>query len=547
MPTLTGGQALVQQLKIEGIEAVFGLPGIQMDYAYDALYEEREVIRVLHTRHEQATAYMADGFARSSGKIGACMVVPGPGVLNTTAALSTAYACSSPVLCITGQIPSAAIGLGRGMLHEIPNQLETMAAVTKWAGRAMTPAEVPGLVHEAISHIRTGRPRPVEIEVPLDVLQAKGEVTLQPPFRAAPNSGDPDLLERAAKALGEAERPLIFAGGGVLSSAAWEELRQLSEMLEAPVIMTQNARGAVSDHSYLAHTLAESADLVKTADVVLGVGTRFLHPSTAPWAPKSPQTVIRLDADPVEANRYEAAAIAIVADAKAGLAELVKRVPRHNRTRASRKDELLALKQEILDELLSEGDRSSWAMAVRAELPEDGILVGEMTQVCYWINTGAFPVYNPRSYITPGYQGTLGFGFATALGVKSANPDKKVVSLNGDGGFMYNVQELSTMVKHQIGLVAVVFNDSAFGNVKRIQDMSFGGRNIAVDLHNPDFMKLADAFGLQGMRATSPEELRSRLREALAGNAPTLIEVPVAPMPPMRWDNNSWSLTRRQQ
>lgn len=545
MPTLTGGQALIQQLRLEGVDLIFGLPGVQMDWAYDALYDAREYLQVLHTRHEQATAYMADGYARTSGRVGVCMVVPGPGVLNTTAALSTAYACSSPVLCISGQIPSFQIGKGRGMLHEIPNQLEAMGSVTKWAARALTPAEVPALVHNAFEQLGSGRPRPVEIEVPLDVLQAQGEVDLlSPATTARGGTGDPDVIERAAEALGKAQRPVLIVGGGVLSSGAWTEVQQLAEMLEAPVIMTQNGRGVLSDRHYLAQIPPAAATLVPKADVIMAIGTRFLQPSVAAWRLKEGQTFVQMDVDPEEIGRNQQPDIGIQADAKAGVAELVRRTARHNGKRASRKEELEALKGDITAFFNGEGHRAPLALAVRRALPDDGVLIGEMTQVAYWCNTGAFPIYHPRSYVTPGYQGTLGFGFATALGAKVANPDRAVVSISGDGGFMFNVQELSTMAKHNIPLVAVVFNDHAFGNVKRIQQVSFAGRNIAVDLQNPDFMKLADAFGVQGMRATSPEQLTASIERGLGDGKPTLIEVPVQPMPPLPYDTNSWTILR---
>src|SRR5437867_2640729 len=181
MAVMTGGQALVRQLKSEGIDTIFGLPGVQLDWAIDAIWEEREHFRVIHTRHEQATAYMADGYARSTGKVGMCLVVPGPGLLNASAALATAYACSSPVLCVTGQINSKLIGLGRGILHEVKDQMGAIASVTKWQGRPMAPSEVPGLVHEAFRQLSNGRPRPVEIEVPPDVFQATGKARLFEP------------------------------------------------------------------------------------------------------------------------------------------------------------------------------------------------------------------------------------------------------------------------------------------------------------------------------------------------------------------------------
>ena len=536
MARLTGGQALVQQLKKEGVEVIFALPGVQLDWAFDALYEEREHIRVIHTRHEQATSYMADGYARASGQVGTCLVVPGPGLLNASAGLATAYACSSPVLCLTGQINSDLIGVGRGVLHEIDRQLETIASVTKWAVRALRPEEIPGVVHEAFRLLKTGRPRPVEIEIPPDVLMAQGEVTLYEPAQGERPPGDPEVLEAAARTLGQAEHPLIWAGGGVLSSGAWTELQELAEMLEAPVVMTSNGRGALPEAHYLAQVAPAGAELLPSSDVVLAVGTRFVQPATVSWGVQPHQTVIQMDAEAAEIGRNYKPTLGIVADAKAGLAALTERLPRHIRRRESRREELLTLKAHVAEGFAKDQHRAPFAQAIRAELPEDGILVSESTQVGYWCNAGGFPVYQPRTFLTSGYQGTLGYGFATALGVQVAHPDRKVVSINGDGGFMYNVQELATMKMHKINVVVVVFADDAYGNVKRIQQTQFGGRTIASDLFNPDFVKLADSFGVQGMRAQGPEELRACLRKALADNAPALIHVPVGPMPQWNFD-----------
>ncbi len=527
MTEMTGGQALVAAIKREGIETIFALPGVQLDWAFDALYDEREHIKVYHTRHEQATAYMADGYARTTGKIGTCMVVPGPGLLNASAALSTAYACSSPVLCITGQIPSRMIGQGIGALHEIPNQLEMIGSVTKWAGRAMTPAEVPTVVREAFRQLRTGRPRPVEIEIPMDTLGMTSEVTLSDPAPVERSAGDPDLLKRAAEALRKAERPLICAGGGVLSAEAWDELRVLAEMLETPVVMTTNGRGALSDRHYLAHTGLSGQRLVAEADVILAVGTRFTHPKE--WGVPPGATVIRLDADDREVGRQPAPAIGIVGDAKAGLAALAAGVDGSG-PRPSRERELNALKREVADQLFELQPQQAFAQAIRAELPDDGILVNDVTQIAFFASAG-YPVYEPRTMIGPGYQGTLGCGFATALGAQVGNPDKKVVCVSGDGGFMYNVQELATMKHHGIPLVVVVFNDNAFGNVKRIQQQNYRGRMIASDLTNPDFVALTRSFGIAGMRADGPDALQGALREALASREPALIEVPVGEMP----------------
>lgn len=537
--TMTGGQALVASLRTQGIDTIFALPGVQLDGAFDALYdvEKRGDIRIYHTRHEQTAAYMADGYARATGKMGVCMVVPGPGLLNATAALSTAYACNQPVLCVTGQINAASIEGGKGLLHEIPNQLGMIRSVTKHAERAVTPAEIPGVVDRAIRELWSGRVRPVEIEVPQDTLLTNGEVTLleAAPQRIRPDV-DPEEVAAAAKLLGNAERPLIFVGGGIDGSGAWEELRELAELLQAPVVASQNGKGALSDRHYLSQHPYAAKDLIADADVVLAVGTRLLEAATQPWGLTTrDKTLIHLDIDGEQIGRTYATAVSVVTDAKVGLAALIDAIPAHNRSRPSREEELTALKQKAQEALEAVHPQGLYAMAIRRQLPDDGIFVGEMTQIAYWSNQG-FPVYEPRTYFTPGYQGTLGWGFPTSLGVKVGAPDRVVVSVNGDGGFGFGLGDLATQAQHGIASITLVFNDGAYGNVKRIQQEQFNGRTIASHLQNPDYMKLAEAFGVAGRRATSPTELETQLGDAIAANEPTLIEIPVDPMP------NPWTV-----
>jgi len=533
---LTGGQALVASLIANGVDTIFALPGVQLDGAFDALYEKRSVIRVIHPRHEQAAAYMADGYARTSGRVGACMVVPGPGLLNATAALSTAYACNSPVLCVTGQIQSDLIEFGRGLLHEIPNQLGMIGSVTKHAERATTPPEIPGLVQRAFSEVRSGRQRPVEIEIPPDTLFATADVELLPPADLPERfAGDPEALEQAAHLLGNARRPLIWAGGGVLRSAAWDELRRLAALLQAPVVMTANGKGALSDRDPLAQNILGGIELLPEADVIFAVGTRFVDPATAKWGISQNHTIIQMDIDPEEIARNAPVNIGIEADAKAGLAALADLVGRDGRERPSRSAELEELKRGIAARARAVGPQADYALAIRQALPDDGIFVSEMTQVGYWANF-AFPVYEPRTYITPGYQGTLGYGFPTSLGAKVAHPDRPVVSINGDGGFGFCLNELATMALHEIAAIAIVFTDDAFGNVRRIQQEQFGGRTIASDLLNPDFLKLAEAFGVVGRHADTPETLRIAVEESVRADEPTLIAVPIGQVP------NPWTV-----
>jgi acetolactate synthase-1/2/3 large subunit len=529
MPRMTGGGAIVRSLIDHGVDTVFGIPGVQMDHLFNAFYDARNSIRVINTRHEQGSAYMAYGWALATGRPGVYAVVPGPGVLNTTAALSTAYASGASVFCLTGQIPSAGIGRGFGLLHEIPDQLGTLRGLTKWAARIEHPSAAPRLMRDAFRELASGRVRPVAVEIAMDVLAQTAEVTpIGPAAPDAPPAPDPEAVEAVAKILGAAERPLIFAGGGAID--AGPELMAVAELLQAPVSLSRGALGVIDDRSPFAYTHPAGHRLWADADVVLGVGTR-LQPQVPQWGLDAGIKVVRIDIDPTEVGRAARPAAAIVADAKAGLAALAERLPRHNRKRPSRLDDLAKLKRDMtrtFDDKV--GPQMAYLRAIRAELPEDGFFVEELTQVGY-VARFAFPVFKPRTYIHTGYQGTLGFGFATALGVKAAFPDRAVVAIAGDGGFMYNVQELATAVQHGLNTVTIVFSDGAFGNVRRMQIEDHGGKVIGSDLRNPDFVKLAESFGAQGLRARNPEELRGALRRALATPSPTLIDVPVGDFP----------------
>jgi acetolactate synthase-1/2/3 large subunit len=357
-----------------------------------------------------------------------------------------------------------------------------------------------------------------------------GEVRLGQPLPPERLAGDPEKLERAAALLGRASAPLILSGGGVLAAGAWEELRALAEALEAPVIMSDNGRGALPHGHHLAQIQFTLPDLLPGADVVLAVGTKMVDFARQPIRLTGGQQLIRIDADPAQLNRNSLADLPIAADAGLALGELFDRVGRHNRARPSRRAELDALKRALAEELNAAEPQASFGRALRAQLPDDAIVVSEMTQLGYWCNFG-YPVERPRSYLTSGYQGTLGAGFPIALGAQVANPERRVVSINGDGGFMFNVQELATAVQHDIPVTVVVFDDGAFGNVRRIQEQSFAGRTIASELRNPSFARLAEVFGMRGVRAEGPDALAAGLKQALDGSGPSLIEVPVGPMP----------------
>ena len=523
---MTGGEALVRSLYQEGVRVVFGLPGVQL-YGVMAALRDEPRIRFVNTRHEQATSFMADGYARAGGSFGTALVVPGPGLLNAMSGLSTAYSASSPVLMISGQVPRDSIGKDVGLLHEVNDQQECIRPVTKWRRRVLQVADVPAAVREAVIQLRSGRPRPVEIEMPPETMEDEGLVELLPPVEVRPQVPSGRDLDRAVEALLAARRPLIYAGGGVHLSGAHEALGQVAEHLQAGVAQSAEGKGAVSDHNSLSLGAAlwrESAlrAHVQEADVVLAVGSRLAQVTFKPGT-----RIVQIDADEQEIGRNHKDTLGLVGDARATLEALLERLRAAAAPRTSRKAEHEALRARTAAENTMEPN-ASIIKSLRAGTPENTILVAGMTQIGYY-SRPFWPVYEPRTYLSSSYSGNLGYAYPVALGAKVARPDRPVVSVSGDGGFLFNAQELSTAARHRINVVAVVFNDSSYGNVARDLDESWGGQ-YGAELQNPDFMKLADAFGVAGLRAKAPTEVGRLVREAIELDRPALVEVPVGRM-----------------
>lgn len=528
----TAAQILLSTLQDAGVTDVFALPGIQNDDLFDALHSA-EGLRTIHTRHEQGAAYMAAGYGMATGKPGVYAVVPGPGFLNTTAALSTAYGCCAPVLALAGEIPQAMIGRGVGMLHEIPDQIGIMRQFTKWAGRIRGPSEAAALTAQALRQAARAPFRPVGLECPMDVWGRRGVALREAPPAPEPVAIDTDAVRRAAKLLGEAKRPIIVVGAGAQDAS--EEVTELARMLQAPVSAHRMGRGVLSSRDPLCVDPVTGHILWGRADVVLAIGTR-LQMQLMQWGQDSDLKVVRVEADPEALDKIAAPAVGLVGDAAPILRALLAELPAHT-THRERQDEIEEARGRAWQKLSTLTPQIALLGAIRAELPEDGIFVDELTQLGY-ASRALFPVYGPRTFLSPGYQGTLGWGMAAALGAQVAKPGTKVVSVIGDGGFLFNAQELATAVQHRIPLVTVLANDNAFGNVRRIQDDQYGGRRIASDLRNPDFVRLADSFGALSLRASGPDELRTALRRAFREDGPTVIEVPVGPMP------DPWTMLR---
>lgn len=534
---MTGAQALVRQLISEGVDTVFALPGVQVMAIFDALYEHRDQIRLVQGRSEMSLTHMADGYARVTGKPGVAIVVPGPGALYASGGLGTAYGASSPVMLISGQIPSEALGKSRGELHEVEDQLDVFRPITKWNARSTQVGEIPGMVHEGFRQMTSGRPRPVEIEIPSDTLGATDEAELiepEPPVRTAPGVKG---VARAVQALAAAERPIIFAGGGTAISGASGELVALAEMLGAPVMTTQQARGVIdTDHPLNIGVnyaqLTPGTKVMQFSDVLLAVGTRLLMPGLD----LTGKTLIQVDVDPEEIGRNFTPQIAIEGDAALSLSAITEGLRKSGfETDTSAREErnrfAATWKKKIAADIRAMApEQTAIVDTIAAELGDDDIVISGITNIGYWSHVW-YPARRPRSYVTTSYFIPLGYAYPTALGAKVGAPDRRVVAISGDGGFLYMASEMSTAASHGIGAVALVFNNNAYGASEWDQTHRYHGRYHGTELHNPDFVKLAEAHGVRG-ESTDPDGLGPALRRALNTDAPALVEVKLPNMMP---------------
>lgn len=526
--TMSGGEAMVRAAHANGIDRIFGLPGAQIYPMFDAIHRMPEVEGII-SRHEQGAAYMAFGAAAATGKPSAYAVVPGPGVLNTTAALCTAMGTNKPVLCMTGQIPAQFLGAGRGHLHELTDQRGTLGSLIKHADFIDDPANTQRQVNDAFRAMLSGRPGPASVEMCWDTMAKPWDVEIGPGNTEVDKPAvDDDEIEAAANLLRKARKVMIMCGGG--AQHASEEVRELAEALGAVVTSFRSGRGVVGEDHPCGASSAAANRLWKDTDVLIGIGSR-LEMQYMRWgsmveyidrpAEKGPR-VIRIDIDAAEMKRFKPD-VGVIADAADGARALLKKISAkgHKRGDLERIAEAKATARKNYEEIQPQID---YLDTIREVLPRDGYFVEELCQVGFASYFG-FPVYEPRTYVTPGYQGTLGFGFPTAIGVKAACRDKAVVSITGDGGFLFGMPELAAAVQHDIGLVTIVFNNSAFGNVRRDQQTQYESRLIGADLENPDFLKLAESFGAAGYRVDSPEALKPVLAKAIDADEPAIIEV----------------------
>jgi acetolactate synthase-1/2/3 large subunit len=526
-PPRTGADMLVRRLRDHGVRHVFGYPGGQLTPIYDALCRDRGIRHIL-ARDEQAAGFMADGYARATGKPGVCLAVCGPGVLNAATPLATALTDSIPVLCISGQIPTAGAGLRSGYYHE-NDQLGACATLTKDRARVTGIDALVAELDRCFASLCRDRPGPVLYEVPLDVQRAEAVATPWPAVAPPPRPREPSPSDVAALArlISGWKKPLILAGGGVVSAGAEGLLGQLAHRLAAPVFHSLQGKSALSsDHplkmglpwrratSDLTNMGPFMSPLFTEADGLLAIGCRFTQATTGNWVLRLPPSMAQIDIDAAEIGRHYPVALGLVADAKIALQQLLAALPADARP----------------PWVAGPVPRDPWRLpgldllgALHKVLPRDAIVAADITRLAY-IMLADFPVYLPRTFLHPAGFVAMGYGLPAALGAKAAFPERTVVAVAGDGCFLMSGMELATAVQERLPVVVVLVNDNALTLIKAIQERRYESRFIGVDLRNPDFRLFARAFGVPCWQVDSNAGFESALREAVAQGGPALVE-----------------------
>lgn len=529
MKKMTAGEAMIESAVANGVDTVFGIPGAQIYPLFDGIYKHK--LNLIVPRHEQSAAYMAMGYAKSTGKTGTFAVVPGPGILNTTAALCTAMGNCSPVVGLTGQVPTPFLGQGRGHLHELKDQSGTLKSIIKDAFSIDQAADTAAVMNQAYMSVRTGRPGPVTVEMCWDTMAAEAEFASPAPVAVAEPEREinPDSLTSAVAMIAKARKPMLMCGAG--AQHASEEVTALAELLNAPVTAFRSGRGVVAEDHPLGLSAVAARQLWDDCDLLIGIGSRLEMPYLR-WGnymhyerkPSSGPQLIRIDIDPAQMEIF-APDLGLIGDSAKVCRALYNQLLGKVSPDPSRLDTIARAKTLARNALHSVQPQMAYLDVIRQVLPRDGFYVPELSQMGFTSWVGGLPVYQPRTYVEGGYQGTLGYGFPTALGVKVANPDKAVISVCGDGGFMFGVQELMTAAEFNIGLVTIVVNNQAYGNVRRDQELGFGSRFSGSELTTPDFIKLAESFGVRGYRVSTPQALKPILARCIELNQPCLIEI----------------------
>ena len=517
-------QHILAGMRATGIRQLFCLPGVQNDPFFDAVVDAREWLEVIVTRHEQGCAYLAMGAAQATGRPTAMCVVPGPGLLNAAAGLSSACGGGARVLAIVGQIHSPLLGKGFRVLHELDDQPAVLAQVTKHAAIVRDPVDAAAQIQGAFDALVSGTPRPVAIEVPADLWVRPAEGSVGAGVRSMPVP-DPAAVDRAAEKLATANNPLIWVGTGAQDAA--DAVRELVEVLQAPVSTRRMGHGVVDETDPLFLPIGLAHRMWADVDVVLGIGSRIEFPLLQ-WG-SGGLDLIQINTDAAELDRHGIGALGLHGDAADVVPLLVERL--RGQRRPDRRSHFAALRRQFFADIAHLEPQLSYLAAIRDALPDDAIIVEDVTQLTFAAHF-AYQFRRPRTFLSTGFAGTLGSGTAVGIGAKAGARDRTVVTITGDGGFLFTATELATAVQHRINAITIVVNDGAYGNVRRIQKERFGAeRTIASTLLNPDIVAFAESFGCLGLRAEDPAALTDALTKAIAHDGPTVIEVPIGEVP----------------
>jgi acetolactate synthase I/II/III large subunit len=515
---MTGADLLIECLYRHGVRHIFGMPGSHSTSIYDAI-QRRGGIETILCRNEQAGAYMADGYARATGRPGVICTTAGPGATNALSGIGEAYSDSVPVLLITGQVNHDRLHEECGHYHEI--DLEGIfRPCTRYAGTVMNNDRIPEMVDRAFAAMVEGRPGPAALILPQDLMAQPSNV----PAHAKPAelrriTADPALIDRACEILRASRRPMILAGGGAVSSGAGPQIEELARRLARPIITTLNGKGIVDERSpqSLGHGRSARANVaLPHADALLAVGCRFTEVFTWFHRLSVPENLIQIDLDPQQIGVNYPVKVGLIGDAQSTLEAILKQI-------AQRHSDWETIWEQARN---AKPVKPEWFIdTLRASIPDDAIVFTDASEMALRMQTD-FPAYAPRTYFYPSLYIALGWGFPAAIGAAIAKPDRWVVSVSGDGGFLMTAQELATAVRYQLKLIAIVHNDSAYGAIKNIQRIKHEGRYRDTELNNPDFVKFGESFGVPSTRAHNAEEFAAALREAQAREGPSLIEVP---------------------
>jgi acetolactate synthase-1/2/3 large subunit len=532
MPDMTGGEAVVATLQALSIDTVFGIPSVHNLPIVDAM-TDLAAPRLVVVRHEQGAAHMADGFYRATGRVAAALTSTGPGAANSITGLWEAYHAGSPLLTITGQIATRWLDRGHGQLHEVDHQPEFLGAVVKRVFRVERVADIPDVLTRAAHLSVRGRPGPVAVEIPIDLQYQRDTVEIPHlpwPGLEAPSEEE---VRAAVRLIGESRSIVIWAGGGAVRSGAGPRLQTLAERTGAVIVTSTNGRGAVDElHPQVAGAFTTDPAVrayLEDADLWIGVGTRFRYDATAEWAIKPPRRLIHINVDRAARDRSYRSDLFVAADARLAIDAIVKALPDGNREVS---DMVGRLHQEPRERAYDRlGPWRPVAEAIAESIADQGILVCDATIPAYAFGNRVVPVRHRHGFLYP-TTAAIGPGLPLAIGAQVGAPERPVILLAGDGGFLLDVGDLATAARYRVPVVFVVFNDHAYGILKRVQEREFG-RLHGVQLNAPDFVKLAEAFGMRALHARSAAGFRDRLREAVALREPVLLEMDMSEIGPV--------------